>query len=456
MYRGPLTEPGNRMRTNRRDVTIAALVLLTALASGIAVAIVASVPKPARPRITRAAFLTRRHFATQVLAEAPIPVGSYALSSAPRLLNAPAESPDIPGLVDLHRIYATPESPDAIRNDVLGRIPKGADETGKGSSGGPGGSTSDFEISIPTYGANEYFAQLVYTIATSAIGSRVRIDAQSVWEPDRRASERVPAVAIAELTGYSTVSAEAGGEGAHSITLDPSESTRLAEALNSLPVGPKPTCLEGWVVYRIVFRTLSNGTYTVDGNLCGFLMGLQENGRTLSELHDARCSFSRLIAKFLPNGAIGTRQLVARCLPANSFSGFQLPKVLSAAVRSRLTRIAEALSAMNCEPSPRAVFAVATTRGAALTVATPGDLLGSGNGDPVYLLTMEGNFTDIGASRPPGAAAPKGHFLGLVIDRATYQVLDYGISEKLPRVLPASLGATTPLTIRLSKIASGC
>jgi hypothetical protein len=64
----------------------------------------------------------------------------------------------------------------------------------------------------------------------------------------------------------------------------------------------------------------------------------------------------------------------------------------------------------------------------------------------VFLITMGGHFTAREATRPPGAKAPAGRYLSLVIDAKTFQGLDFGIGSKPPPVPPASLGPVTYLT----------
>jgi hypothetical protein len=58
------------------------------------------------------------------------------------------------------------------------------------------------------------------------------------------------------------------------------------------------------------------------------------------------------------------------------------------------------------------------------------------------------------ASVPPGAAAPAGQYLSLVVDAKTFQVLDFGLGPKPPPVSPASLGPVTHLTVRPETAAS--
>ena len=91
------------------------------------------------------------------------------------------------------------------------------------------------------------------------------------------------------------------------------------------------------------------------------------------------------------------------------------------------------------------ITVVVTTRAKALTSATPGDYVPGSAHVRVYLITMRGNFTATLASRPPGAKAPTGRYLSLVINAKTFRGPDSGISPEPPPVPPASLGPFTYL-----------
>jgi hypothetical protein len=91
---------------------------------------------------------------------------------------------------------------------------------------------------------------------------------------------------------------------------------------------------------------------------------------------------------------------------------------------------------------------VLTTRAKALTSATPGDYVPGSAHIKVFLITMRGHFTATEATGPPGAKAPSGRYLSLVIDAKTFRGLDFGISPKPPPVPPAGLGPVTYLTGR--------
>jgi hypothetical protein len=114
----------------------------------------------------------------------------------------------------------------------------------------------------------------------------------------------------------------------------------------------------------------------------------------------------------------------------------------------RLTAISHRAATINGDPHPAWITAVLTTRARALTSATPGDYIPGSAHVKVFLITMRGHFIAREATGPPGAKAPAGRYLSLVIDAKTFQGLDFGIGPKPPPFLPASLGPITYLTGR--------
>jgi hypothetical protein len=112
-----------------------------------------------------------------------------------------------------------------------------------------------------------------------------------------------------------------------------------------------------------------------------------------------------------------------------------------------LTTIASRVAEVNGDPHPAWVTVVATTHALALTSATPGDFVPGTEGIRVYLLTMQGHFTDDLASVPPGAKAPTGSYLSLVVNARTFDDMDFGLSGGPPPVSPDSLGPVTYLHI---------
>lgn len=94
----------------------------------------------------------------------------------------------------------------------------------------------------------------------------------------------------------------------------------------------------------------------------------------------------------------------------------------------RLTAIAQRAATIDGDASPAWITVVLTTRARALTSATPGDSVPGSAHVHVFLITMRGHFIAREASVPPGAEAPAGEYLSLVIDARTFQGLDFGIA----------------------------
>jgi hypothetical protein len=123
---------------------------------------------------------------------------------------------------------------------------------------------------------------------------------------------------------------------------------------------------------------------------------------------------------------------------------------VSASMIPRLTAMAERAAKINGDTTPVQVSVVLTTRQKALTSATPGDLVPGSAHARVYLITMSGHFIAREASVPPGAAAPTGRYLSMVVDARTFQGLDFGAGPNPPPVSPASLGPVTYLHVSRS------
>jgi hypothetical protein len=135
---------------------------------------------------------------------------------------------------------------------------------------------------------------------------------------------------------------------------------------------------------------------------------------------------------------------VAGCAGSPAGAGSPVP----AAAISRLTVIGSRVAKANGDSAPLWMTAVLTTHAKALTSATPGDFVPGAGGVLVFLVTMQGHFAANAAPGPPGAAAPTGRYLSIVVDARTFQVLDFGLSPNPPPVWPASLGPVTYLIDR--------
>ncbi len=87
-------------------------------------------------------------------------------------------------------------------------------------------------------------------------------------------------------------------------------------------------------------------------------------------------------------------------------------------------------------------YAVLTTRQAAVTAAS-GDLVNSN--EPSYLVQLQGHFTALDASVPPGAKLPTGTFLTFIVNDSSGSVTDWGVSDRKADL--AALGSVIALTL---------
>jgi hypothetical protein len=142
--------------------------------------------------------------------------------------------------------------------------------------------------------------------------------------------------------------------------------------------------------------------------------------------------------------ALASVLAAAGCGRSAAATGAPVP----ASAISRLAAIAHRAATINGDPGPAWIAAVLTTRAKALTSATPGDYVPGSAHVKVFLITMRGHFTARDATGPPGAKAPTGRYLSLVIEAKTFQGLDFGISPDQPPVPSASLGPVTYLSSR--------
>jgi hypothetical protein len=195
-----------------------------------------------------------------------------------------------------------------------------------------------------------------------------------------------------------------------------------------------------WYICRIegkTFRQLFHFPEPIDGSFAEpDAFAVSPSGSFYISYADQSSPTRPGIAEISSNGKV-TAVLAQQTTAANE---------IASSVAARLLSFALGFARANGDAHPSSIEAVATTRGAALTVATPGDFVTQGDSaTPVYLVVMQGNFTDYGSSPPAGAALPTGNYLSAVIDQTTFEVLDYGLSEKPPPVSPSTLGPVTTL-----------
>jgi hypothetical protein len=107
-----------------------------------------------------------------------------------------------------------------------------------------------------------------------------------------------------------------------------------------------------------------------------------------------------------------------------------------------LTVLARTMAASNDDSGVTAGEAVLTTRQAAVT-ATSGDLVNSD--EPSYLVQLQGHFTALDASVPPGGSLPTGTFLTFIVDASSGHVTVWGVSNRKANL--SALGSVIALSL---------
>jgi hypothetical protein len=266
--------------------------------------------------VRRPAKETAASFALRVLKEATIPPGAHSTHKVLcGLLAHAASSVGIGDLTDLHKLYLVSKSPDEVENYVEAHLRHGAKVTSTGNGGSPQCTDEDVEVSLPTSGNNEYFAQLVYTIAPVGGGSELRIDSQTVWVPNRPVGEVAPTGRVMEVTGFSQTSLMRNSSGPVTVLLSNPQAATIRKVFNVLPRGPRVFCMEDSLLFEIAIPANVGlpPFFTADGYECGETVLVTEHGKTLPSLYDRNCSLLRAVAKLLPPKAKSTREIASQC-----------------------------------------------------------------------------------------------------------------------------------------------
>jgi hypothetical protein len=243
-------------------------------------------------------------YAGRVLADAVIPPGARATTTVNSdFLKQPFQTVGTEGLVDIHGFYVIDELPDAVQTYITTHLPQGASLAGTGVLGGPNGVAHGIEVSLPTSGANENYAELVYEIVSDGTGSsEFRVDAQVIWVANRSADELAPAGAAVDVTGFSQTSLASASSGPVTIKLTSAEADRLRTVANSLPIAPPPSCMEDALLYKVDFQISTSQSLEFDGYECESTVLVSNNHIALSPLNDAGCHLLAAVVSVLPNG----------------------------------------------------------------------------------------------------------------------------------------------------------
>ena len=293
------------------------------IGAGVAVAILAACGG-AHPSSTTYALVSlptsADAFAQRVLAQAPIPPGARATAAVHSdFLKEPFETVGADGLIDVSRIYVIDELPGAVLSYVTTHLPQGARTTGTTTLGSRTAEAYGIAVSMPTSGANENYAELLYTVAADRAGSsEFRVDAQVIWVPNRSADELAPAGVTVEVTGFSQTSVMNESSGPVTIKLTSAQADALRTVANSMPLAPLPSCMEDSLLYKVDFHPSAspNQSFELDGYECVATVLVTSNGKALSPLNDAGCHLLATVVSLLPKGqADGTRSALALLCP---------------------------------------------------------------------------------------------------------------------------------------------
>jgi hypothetical protein len=298
-----------------RTVGVAVVVALLAAATLSSVAGVTSGSASGAAKPTPA-----EAFAGRVLDEAILPPGVRVTTSAGSApLEAPFETIDPEAAIDFHRYYFVDESPQAVETYLEAHVPSRSRLVVEGSiTDTPDGDLPGIVYSIPVSGPHEVEAELDYLSGTVAGGAVIRVDAETVWEPDRPRTERAPTHGVVEVTGFSRSSAMRGSSGPVTFVVPAARARSVLGVLNALPLGPKGICMEDALLFEITVRPSKEAppSFEAEGWQCPPEVEVTGHGRPMPALYDANCALLRAVVKvLLAHEAEATREAAVGCDP---------------------------------------------------------------------------------------------------------------------------------------------
>jgi hypothetical protein len=146
----------------------------------------------------------------------------------------------------------------------------------------------------------------------------IRVDAETVWEPDRPRTERAPTHGVVEVTGFSRSSAMRGSSGPVTFVVPAARARSVLGVLNALPLGPKGICMEDALLFEITVRPSKEAppSFEAEGWQCPPEVEVTGHGRPMPALYDANCALLRAVVKVLPaHEAKATREAAVGCDP---------------------------------------------------------------------------------------------------------------------------------------------
>jgi len=192
-----------------------------------------------------------------MLGRAILPPEAVPTTSVPGALTVASTSPATPNLVDLDRFWRVGLPLQEAIVFIAAHPPAGMVCTGSGTSGGPGGVSSEqITFDLASLPAGLSSAQLQVAVAPAgATSSTIRVDAQVVFSPLRSGKEEVPATdAVVVVTRSGSMSSGAPAAASETRT-DPTTVKKLASILDRLPAAVPGTssCPSFSLQYRLAF-----------------------------------------------------------------------------------------------------------------------------------------------------------------------------------------------------------
>jgi len=121
-------------------------------------------------------------------------------------------------------------------------------------------------------------------------------------------TQPVPVDGVANVTGYAHTSLMSPSSGPITAEVTGYREAELAEALDTLPSGPVPNCLEDFTDYQVAFRPSPGApvNYQAVGHGCVEAVVVSEPGKVLVPRHDKGCALFDAVDAVLPAAASGT------------------------------------------------------------------------------------------------------------------------------------------------------
>lgn len=253
----------------------------------------------------------------EVLAAAALPPGARPAAVAVSSLRTWGQA--MPHQVDVHRLYLVPGTRASLAAYLLRHLPPGAsDNQGITVQTDPVSYDAEFiPLTMPAAGPNEDGATLLYAFAADGPGvQELRIDAETVSEPDRTAAEMAAPTGRVVVTGYGAASLSDGSSDPVVVTLRGARARQLRLVFDRLGLGASAGCMEFETPYTLRFfdHGSRNPTITATGIACAGET-VAAGGRTTGwSLSDPHCLLLAAVVGALPaRAAPATRAALQGC-----------------------------------------------------------------------------------------------------------------------------------------------